>query len=210
MRSTRLSEVPERCLWNVSSVLLIDDGPLSSYLGGSFSASSFNASLLQEINGVVSLTLCQQVVSQVPQHFRSSEKQANCEGCFSSQAICSVASLHAGMSLLFTPACPGQYTHREFWRWMLTIDTFQSGLPIPIWVAQFYTKSRSGWDERLVYWACTRSLFMHRHNQHPRSLTRALHQKVFTSTSWQVAGVDFYSSHPLFVGWLCVRCLKPG
>ena len=113
-------------------------------------------------------------------------------------------------SLLFTPACPGQYTRREFWRWMLTIDTFQSGLPIPIWVAQFYTKSRSGSDERLVYWACTRSLFMHRHNQHPRSLTRALHQKVFTSTSWQVAGVDFYSSHPLFVGWLCVRCLKPG
>ena len=99
----RLSEVPERCLWNVSNVLLTDDGPLSSYLGGSFSASSFNASLLQEINGVVSLTLCQQAVSQVPQHFGSSEKQANCEGCFSSQAICSVASLHAGMSRAVHP-----------------------------------------------------------------------------------------------------------
>ena len=73
---------PQRCRWNVCNVLLIDDGPLSSYLGGSFSASSFNASLLQAINGVVSLALCPHVVSQVPQHFRSSEKQATCEVSF--------------------------------------------------------------------------------------------------------------------------------
>ena len=105
---------PQRCRWNVCNVLLIDDGPLSSYLGGSFSASSFNASLLQAINGVVSLALCPQVLSQVPQHFRSSEKQATYEGFFTRQAICSVASLHAGISFPFTPACPGQYTHREF------------------------------------------------------------------------------------------------
>ena len=32
----------------------------------------------------------------------------------------------------FTPACPGQYTHMSFRRWMSTIDTFQSGLPIPL------------------------------------------------------------------------------
>ena len=70
---------PQRCIWNVSNIRLIDDGPLSSYLGGSFSASYFNASLLQAISGVVSLALCPQVVSQVSQHFRSAEKQATCE-----------------------------------------------------------------------------------------------------------------------------------
>ena len=31
-----------------------------------------------------------------------------------------------------TPACPGQYTHRSFRRWMSNIDTFRSGLPIPL------------------------------------------------------------------------------
>ena len=41
------------------------------------------------------------------------------------------ASLSA-RSLPFIPACPGQYTHRSFRRWMSTIDTFQSGLPIPL------------------------------------------------------------------------------
>ena len=46
---------PQRCLWNGSSVRLIDDGPLSSFQGRSSSASSFNASLLRAINGVMSL-----------------------------------------------------------------------------------------------------------------------------------------------------------
>ena len=40
-----------------------DDGPLSSFQGRSPSASSFNASLLQAIDGVTSLALCPQVVS---------------------------------------------------------------------------------------------------------------------------------------------------
>ena len=88
--------------------------------------SSFSASLLQVINGVMSLALCPQVVSQASQHFRSSEKQAIYEGCF--------ASLSA-WSFPFTPACPGQYNHRTFQRWMLTINTFQSGLPISLFVA---------------------------------------------------------------------------
>ena len=48
----------------------------------SSSASSFHASLLQAIDGVMSLALCPQVVSQASQHFRSSQKQATCEGCF--------------------------------------------------------------------------------------------------------------------------------
>ena len=65
---------------------------------------------VQVINGVMSLALCLQVVSQAPQHFRSSEKQATCEGCFVRQSVCSVISLHSGMSR-------GQYTHRSFRRW---------------------------------------------------------------------------------------------
>ena len=117
---------PQRFLWNGFNVRLIDDGPLSSFQERSSSTSSFHASLLQVIDVVMSLALCPQVMSQVPQHFRSSEKQATCGGCFA-------ASLSA-RSFPFTPACPGQYscTHRSFWRWMLTVDTFQSGLPIPL------------------------------------------------------------------------------
>ena len=41
-----------------------------------------HASLLQAIDGVMFLALCPKVVSQAPQHFRSSEKQATCVGCF--------------------------------------------------------------------------------------------------------------------------------
>ena len=37
-------------------------------------ASSFDSSLLQAIDGVMSLALCPQVMSQASQHFRSSEK----------------------------------------------------------------------------------------------------------------------------------------
>ena len=79
------------------------------------------------IDGVIFLALCQQGVSQAPQHFSPSEKQATCEGCFVRQRISSVISLDS-----FTPACPGQYTHWSFRRWMSTINTFQSGLPIPL------------------------------------------------------------------------------
>ena len=46
----------------------------------------------------MSLALCPQVVCQVPHHFRSSEKQATCESCLTRQSICSVVSLHSGMS----------------------------------------------------------------------------------------------------------------
>ena len=82
---------------------LIDYGPLSSFQGRSFSASSFHASFLQVIDGMMCLALCPQVVSQAPQHFRSSEKQATCEGCFTRQSICSVVSLHSGMSRAVHP-----------------------------------------------------------------------------------------------------------
>ena len=94
---------PQRCLWNGSNVRLIDDGPLSSFQKLSFSASSFHASLLQAIDGVMSLALCPQVVSQAPQHFRSSETQATCDGCFARQSICLLVSLHSGMSRAVHP-----------------------------------------------------------------------------------------------------------
>ena len=66
---------PQRCLWNSSNVRLTDDGPFSSFQGRSSSASSFNASLIQAINGVMFLALCPQVVSQASQNFGLSEKQ---------------------------------------------------------------------------------------------------------------------------------------
>ena len=48
---------------------------LSSFQRRSSSASSFYASLLQAIDGVMSLALCPQVVSQAPQHLRSSRSK---------------------------------------------------------------------------------------------------------------------------------------
>ena len=42
-------------------------------------------------------------MSQAPQDFRSSEKQATCEGCFARQCICSVIFLHSGMSKAVHP-----------------------------------------------------------------------------------------------------------
>ena len=81
------------CLWNSSS-LLIDDGPLSSFPGRLSSTSSFHTSLLQAVNGAISLALCPQIISQAPQHFRSSEMQTTSDGCFACQSVCSVISLY--------------------------------------------------------------------------------------------------------------------
>ena len=67
------------------------------FKGRSSSASSFHASLLQAIDGVMSLALYPQVVPQASQHFRSSEKQAICEGFFARQSVCSAISLHSKM-----------------------------------------------------------------------------------------------------------------
>ena len=47
--------------------------------------------LLQAIDGVMSFALCSQ-------HFRSSETQATCDGCFTRKSVGSVISLHSGMS----------------------------------------------------------------------------------------------------------------
>ena len=94
---------PQRCLSNGSIVRLIDDDPLSSFQGRSSSSSSFNASLLQAIDVVMSLALSPQVVSQTSQHFRSSENLATYEGFFARQSVCLVISLHSGMSRAVQP-----------------------------------------------------------------------------------------------------------
>ena len=58
-----LRSFPQRCLCNSSKVRLIDDGPLSSFKGRLSSAYSFHTSLLQAIEGVMSLALCPQVAA---------------------------------------------------------------------------------------------------------------------------------------------------
>ena len=99
IRSTpSLRSSPDDTSGTVPNVHLTDNGSSSSFPGRSPSASSFHASL-QLIGGVLSLALCPQVVSQAPQHFRSSETQATYDGCFSSQFIDSVILLHSGTSL---------------------------------------------------------------------------------------------------------------
>ena len=121
MRSTpSLRRCPQRYLWSIFSVRLIDNGPLSSFQGRSSGMSSFHASLFQAIDSVMSSALYPQVVSQAPQHFRSSERQANCEGCFARQSICSVISFHSGMSRAVHP--------QNFGRWMSSINWH-----IPVW-----------------------------------------------------------------------------
>ena len=65
---------PQCCLWNGSNVPLSDDDPLLSFQRRPSSTSSFHASLLQAINGVMSSALYLQEVSQATQHFRSSKK----------------------------------------------------------------------------------------------------------------------------------------
>ena len=73
--------------FNSSNVRLTDDGPLSSFQGRSSSAPLFHASVLQAIGGVMSLALRPLVVSQAPQHFRSSEMQTTCGSSFACQSI---------------------------------------------------------------------------------------------------------------------------
>ena len=87
---------------------MIDDGPFSSSQGRSLSGLPFlRLSLLQATDGVTSLALCPQVVSQAPQHFRSSETQSACGGCFARPANLSA------LSVPLTPACPGRHTMQK-------------------------------------------------------------------------------------------------
>ena len=72
-------------------------------------ASSFHASLLQAIDGVMPLALCPQVVSWAPQHFRSSGMQATCDGCFARQSIWSVIFRDSGISWAVHPQGHSQF-----------------------------------------------------------------------------------------------------
>ena len=95
----RLSEVSPTLPWKRFQCLTT--ALLSSFQGRS--SSSFHACFLQAIDGVMPLALCPLVVCQSSQHFRSFEKHAICEGCFARQSVCSVISLHSGMSRVVHP-----------------------------------------------------------------------------------------------------------
>ena len=129
---------PQRCLWNGPNVCLINDGPLSSFQGRSPSASSFNASVFQAIDGVMSLALYPQVVSQASQHFISSEKQATCDGCFARQSVCSVISLHSGMFRAVHP--------QEFSKVDVSRLSTHSSLGFPFHFSLFVASSLNLWE----------------------------------------------------------------
>ena len=135
---------PQRCLWNSSDVRLT----ISS------SASSFHASPLQVIDGVVSLALFPQVVSQAPQHFRSSEKHATCEGCFSRQCICSVISFHPGMSRAVHQQ---EFSKVAVDHWNIPVwassHAFSTGGPrLGVWLSPARGLRNSGWFATHLYW----------------------------------------------------------
>ena len=121
---------PQCCLWNSSRVCLISSFQARFLL----STSSFHTSLLWAIGDVITLALWPQVVSQAPQHFRPVSSSSTFQTFWDASHL--PASLSA-RSFPFTSACPAQYIHRSFWRWMhvdrchIPDDTFQSGLPIP-------------------------------------------------------------------------------
>ena len=81
-----------------SDVGLTDDGPSVSFQGRPSNVPSSCTHLVLAIGGVMSVDLCQPIVSQAPQHFRSSATQATCSGCLSRESIYSVISLHSDMS----------------------------------------------------------------------------------------------------------------
>ena len=89
-----------------SNAGLTDDGLLSPIEGRPPSTSFFCASLLQAIDGFKPLDLRPQVVSQAPQHFRYSETQATCGGCFAHQSIRSLRHVQSSTSAgVFESAC---------------------------------------------------------------------------------------------------------
>ena len=91
-----------------------------------------------------SLALRQQVVSQAPQHFRSSETQTTCDSCFFP------TSLYA-RSFSFAPTCPGQFIQRSFGSLVFSnMDTRQSGISIA-----FFTFFLVLYNERTA--ACSHS-----------------------------------------------------
>ena len=89
----------------------------------------------------MSLALCLRAVSPAPQHFRSYETQATCDGCFSRQSMCSVTSFHSSMS---------RTVHLR--RWTSAIDACQSGLQIPL--SSFCNKPLTSPFLKQNLWGC--------------------------------------------------------
>ena len=92
---SRLSEVSPSL--PLKQFLCSSDWPwpsLSSFQGRS-SAASVHTSLFRAIDGVMYLALCPQLMSQVPQHLGFSRLKL---AVFAHQSICSVISLHSGLS----------------------------------------------------------------------------------------------------------------
>ena len=123
---------PQHCLWNGSSVYLTDKEDCLA----------LPLSLLQAVNGVMSLALCIQVVSQASQHFRAFKKQTTCEGCFAHQSICSVVSHHSSMSRAVQPQ---EFSKVDVNHWH-----------IPVWASLplFVASSLNLWGWRHV-WSVT-------------------------------------------------------
>ena len=110
--------------------------------GTPWSFASFHASLLQAINGVMSLAL--RASMQCFQLLNTSDLLR----CKPLMMDALPASLSA-QSFSFTPACPGQYLHSSFERRRLTIDIYTS-LGFPFYSSLFVASSLNLWGR----WHC--------------------------------------------------------
>ena len=63
----------------------------------------------------LSLALCPQVVSQASQHFRSSEKQATCEGCFARQSTSVNIAVRLKRLMASVSTCSFQIQHAIYY-----------------------------------------------------------------------------------------------
>ena len=92
---------------------------ISSFQRRSSSASSSNVSLLQAVEGVMSLALCPQLLSQAPQQgFFETKTVRNC--CFAHQYIYLILSLDFG------GICMRLNIYRGLQMWMSNADTCQT------------------------------------------------------------------------------------
>ena len=121
---------PQRCLSNSFNACVTDDGPLSAFQGRSSSVSSPCLSLPGD--------RWYDVLWVVPASCVSSSSTLQIYREEKPLVMIAFPSLYLLGHLAFTPSCLGKYTHSNFRRWMLTIDTFQCGLHIPL--CTFYSK----------------------------------------------------------------------
>ena len=92
---------------------------ISSFQRRSSNASSSNVSLLQVVDGVMSLAMCPQLVSQAPQQgFFETQTVRKC--CFAHQYIYLIISLDFGGT------CVGLNIYRGLQMWMSNADTCQT------------------------------------------------------------------------------------